>query len=232
MLEFLGIGNSFSTKNLNTSAYFVQNNIFYLIDCGENIFGRINELKPYEKCNKVIVLLTHFHSDHIGSLGTFVFSLCNYGFKNNDIILFHPNKKKLKQVVTLFGLLEDCIITNDLHLLGKRFKCFKQKHYDDYSYGYLFKQNNELIYYSGDTSEIPSEIVQLFNNGEISKLYIDVTLYDHWGYHLPIAKLKTMLNKNYFDRVYCMHLPDQLTYEEIKNYGFNVANFINKNKEQ
>lgn len=231
MLNFLGIGNSFSTKHLNTSAYFIENHIFYLIDCGENVFGEINKLRPYKECNKVIVLLTHFHSDHIGSLGTFVFSLSNYGFSKNNIILFNPNKKKLKQVVALFGLFEDCIITNDLNLLKKQFKCIKQKHYNDNSYGYLFKQKDELIYFSGDTSEIPDKIVDLFNAGEISKLYIDTTLQDSWGYHLPISKLKTVLNMRYADRVYCMHLPDELTYEEIKAYGFNVANSINRNKE-
>lgn len=179
MLKFLGIGNSFSTKYLNTSAYFIENNIFYLIDCGENIFGEINKLKPYKKCDRVIVLLTHFHSDHIGSLGTFVFSLCNCGFKRDDIILFHPNKKKLVQMATLFGVLEDCTITNNVCLLDKQFIYFKQRHYRDYSYGYLFKHNNELIYFSGDTSEIPTKVVQLFNDGEINKLYIDTTLQDH-----------------------------------------------------
>ena len=37
-LKFLGRGSAFNTVEGNTSAYFVRDNILFLIDCGETVF--------------------------------------------------------------------------------------------------------------------------------------------------------------------------------------------------
>ena len=40
-LLFLGRGAAFNPKEGNTSAYFLENNQLFLIDCGESVFERI-----------------------------------------------------------------------------------------------------------------------------------------------------------------------------------------------
>ncbi len=42
-LKFLGRGAAFNPKEGNNSAYFIENNQLFLIDCGENIFERLVE---------------------------------------------------------------------------------------------------------------------------------------------------------------------------------------------
>ena len=78
-LTFLGYGNAFAKMSKNTSAFLIFDDIFLLFDCGENIFEILEQKKPFLSCKKIIILLTHFHSDHTGSVGSFVFSLRNQG---------------------------------------------------------------------------------------------------------------------------------------------------------
>ena len=75
-LNFLGRGAAFNPKEGNNSAYFIENNQLFLIDCGENIFGRLIDSGLLESVESVNLMITHTHSDHIGSLG----SLVTYSF--------------------------------------------------------------------------------------------------------------------------------------------------------
>lgn len=40
-LSFIGRGAAFNSKEGNNSAFFIENNQLFLIDCGENIYERI-----------------------------------------------------------------------------------------------------------------------------------------------------------------------------------------------
>lgn len=75
-LSFLGRGSAFNPKEGNNSAYFISDNQLFLIDCGENIFGKILENKLLDNIETINLMITHTHSDHVGSLG----SLVNYAF--------------------------------------------------------------------------------------------------------------------------------------------------------
>ena len=50
-LKFLGRGSAFNTVEGNTSAYFVRDNILFLIDCGETVF---HEFTANDKLKKLI----------------------------------------------------------------------------------------------------------------------------------------------------------------------------------
>ena len=69
-LQFLGRGAAFNPKEGNNSAYVIENNQLFLIDCGESIFERIMENGLLDKIDGINVMITHTHSDHVGSLGT------------------------------------------------------------------------------------------------------------------------------------------------------------------
>ena len=96
-LNFLGRGSAFNPKEGNTSAYFIENNELFLIDCGEDIFERIiknNVLKDIEKIN---ALITHTHSDHIGSLGSLIM-YSYYIIKKKVNIILPSNAKYIENI--------------------------------------------------------------------------------------------------------------------------------------
>ena len=54
-LSFLGRGCAFNPKEGNNSAYFIENNTLFLIDCGESIFERIISTNLLENIDDVIL---------------------------------------------------------------------------------------------------------------------------------------------------------------------------------
>ena len=112
-LKFLGRGAAFNPKEGNNSAYFVENNQLFLIDCGESIFERLVESGLLESVESINLMITHTHSDHIGSLG----SLAMYSFyalhKPLNIIL-PENAKHLPNI--------EKILSKKVWYYGKRKK--------------------------------------------------------------------------------------------------------------
>ena len=75
-LKFTGIGAAYYPVLGSNCAFFEHGGGLYLIDCGESTFKSMysrNEIYHYDK---ITVLITHLHADHIGSLGSFL-SFCN-----------------------------------------------------------------------------------------------------------------------------------------------------------
>ena len=71
-INFLGRGSAFNPKEGNNAGYFIQNNELFLIDVGEDVFAKLIEFNILENIKKINVMITHTHSDHIGSLGSLV----------------------------------------------------------------------------------------------------------------------------------------------------------------
>lgn len=91
-LKILCRGGVFKPKEGNNSAYFIENNKLFLIDCGESIFERIIKNNLLENIETINLMITHTHSDHIGSIGTLVFYSFYVLHKPLNIIL--PKKCK------------------------------------------------------------------------------------------------------------------------------------------
>ena len=85
MLSFIGCGSAFAVKNKNNSAFFINKNI----------------LKGIKKVN---IFLSHLHSDHCGSLGTFVFFLSAKGLDRKNIKIIFPDKKQGNILLKIFGI--------------------------------------------------------------------------------------------------------------------------------
>ena len=92
-LKFLGRGSAFNVKEGNTAAYIREVGTLVLIDCGESIFKTIIEKGILDDVKNIYVLLTHLHSDHAGSLSSFLLYThykkginSNVYFKNPDIL--------------------------------------------------------------------------------------------------------------------------------------------------
>lgn len=232
-LNFLGRGAAFNPKEGNNSAYFVENNQLFLIDCGESIFERLVESGLLESVESINLMITHTHSDHIGSLG----SLAMYSFytlhKPLNIIL--PENAKhlpnIEKILSGFGCTEPMYNYVDEKAFDGKNETFQSIRYVETShcdeldcYGLLFNTQNGIVYYSGDTREINTVKTLITSGQPIDKLYIDTTTANFPGnVHLYIGILQETIPEELKDRVYCMHLNNDSCIEQAKASGFNVV---------
>lgn len=70
-MKFFGCGAGFNPRRGNTSAFLALGDILVVLDCGETTYEKL--YKNFELRGKTVyVVLTHLHSDHVGSLGSLV----------------------------------------------------------------------------------------------------------------------------------------------------------------
>ena len=232
-LQFLGRGAAFNPKEGNTSAYFIENNQLFLIDCGESIFERLIENNLLESMDAINLMITHTHSDHIGSLGTLaMYSYYTLGKPLNIII--KRNAKYLSNVEKIldgFGCTSVMYNYVEEEQYDNGFSSFqtiryiKTNHCDELScYGILFTTKNGLVYYSGDTKEIENVKSLIESGQEIDKLYLDTTTSNYPGnVHLYIGTLQESIPENLKDKVFCMHVNNDQCIELAKTIGFHVV---------
>lgn len=237
MLKFIGSGSAFNTELGNTSAYYKEGDQLFLIDCGSDVFKKIRESEILSGVENIHVLITHSHSDHIGSLGDLI--LFSY-FSMGEIMRIKTNvysigATSIKEILKLMGVTEEYYnYIPTLHTLETRLKQFKDfsivepyrnEHVDEiFSFGYVLEINEKKIYYSGDTNNLDKHVLNLINNGEIDYAYIDTCKADHDGnVHLSLRKLSELIDEDARERVYCMHLDESFDVEEAEEMGFNVV---------
>ena len=71
-LRFLGTGSAYNPLSKNTNAFLPLGNMLLLFDCGESTFETLYSKGFLEQYTLFLVVITHFHSDHVGSLGSFI----------------------------------------------------------------------------------------------------------------------------------------------------------------
>ena len=217
MLSFIGVGDAFSYQLGNCSAFYKESNSMLLIDCGESVFENILANELLEDVENLYVLITHFHSDHIGSLGSLMFYCDKIGIKNINIM--YPDLDKLDQLIKIFGV-NKCnyklIRPSDLGITE-----ILQKHSFMRCYGYILHINEKKIYYSGDTKSIPEFVVDLLLNGEIDYFYQDVRITEN-DYHISFDELVRLIPENHRGKVKCMHYGCE-DVDEITKKGFSIA---------
>lgn len=82
-INFLGIGSAWNINEDDTSAYIKKDSQMILIDCDESIARKIIKEDLLFDINELYILISHTHSDHIGSIGTLLFySKYNKNIKN------------------------------------------------------------------------------------------------------------------------------------------------------
>ena len=224
MLSFLGIGGAFATDLKNCAAFYKESDYLLLIDCGENIFEEIIKKKLLDNIDKLYIIITHFHTDHIGSLGTLLFYCDKINISLIKII--YPNKNEIIKFLNMIGT-EKCIYEV---LIPDEFKEFsikevKQQHSIMEAYGYLININNKKIYYSGDTKTIPNEIIEKFYNDEIDYFYQDVRL-DENDYHISLKELNNIVSFDKRYKVNCMHFNSYNEMNIVKQNGYKLVKKI------
>lgn len=236
-LTFLGRGCSNNIYQGNNSAYFIENDEMFLIDCGESVFAKLKEHNLLENLKTVNLLITHTHSDHVGSLGTLIL-YCYFNIKVKVNIILPRNalhKEDIKNLARIFGCTEEMYDIIDEEEYDNKYKTFTKIRYERTnhvlqicSYGILFETSDGLVYYSGDTKEIDNVKQIIYNNQKIDKIYMDVTTVDSPdNVHVNIGYLNKEIQKELKSKVYCMHLDNDECIEAAKEYGFNVVEVLN-----
>lgn len=224
-LKFLGRGSAFNVKEGNTSAYIKQDDMLLLIDCGESIFQKILEKNLLDDVKEVNVLITHFHSDHCGSLSSLIM-YCFYCKRIKPNVYF-PEEYQLRTFLDCTGCkLNELYNILDLSLLKERYEIgitpLKTLHVKEIpSYAYVLFNNNIPTLYTGDTTGNRNMKKILESNGIV---YTDCCLSDYEGnVHTSLRKLCELVPKEYRNKVYCMHIDCDELINKAKTEGFNVV---------
>lgn len=223
-LNFIGTGSCFNTEFGNNAAYYEeeQGKRLLLIDCGESIFERVKKLKLLEKAEDVSVLITHLHTDHVGSLSSLIF-FCEYTKGIKPTILY-PEKEKLEQLLTITGNEPNTFQIIEPRECEKfQIEAVRQQHtkYVE-AYGYIIELGGKRIYYSGDTKTISEKVIREFREGKLDEFYQDVSRYNTPA-HMSIEELKRLFNQSERSKITCMHFDDEITRQMAESLGFNVA---------
>lgn len=225
-LCFLGIGAAYFPRLQNTAAWFSRGDTAFLIDCGSTVFPSMMERFPFDGIRELVVLVTHLHADHTGSLGTLI-TYCQ-GMKNIRVTLAHP-RDSLRDLVSLFGVGEHRYhYVNAPRLVANgvtaEFLPVPHSRNTD-SYALLLSDHDSSLYYSGDAALLPPAVLDRFFAGSIERIYQDCSfLPGRKPGHLRFADLVKLIPMPLRHRVFPIHWDCEAA-EIIKKEGFGLAAF-------
>lgn len=222
--KFLGVGGAFNAKEDCNSMYFTMGNIAVLVDCGEKIADKIYDMGLFKGVDKLYILITHFHSDHIASLGNLTYYTKDISLKP---IIVSPKPKLIKRFLDLSSTGENLYeIRKPEEITDFEIVAVKQEHIPN-SYGFFIKTKDFKVFYSGDTSVVNAEAVSQLKNGELDLIFHEVSESD-FPIHTNIKKLEQSIPANLRDRVVCMHFSCDNTKIVAKNAGFKIAKMVER----
>lgn len=208
-LTFVGTGSAFNPVMENSNAFFSLSDRLYIIDCGETAFGKYWDLPALRNASEVTVVITHLHCDHVGSLGSLV-SYCFLVLKKR-IRIVHP-LDTIVRLLDLMGIKRQCYEYLERLPEGPaepvRFEPIRVDHVDDMvCFGYIISAGEDAVYYSGDATAIPPQVLEAFRAGRIQHIYQDTSLVanDH-PTHGTLAYMEATFTGAERRRVSCIHL--------------------------
>lgn len=238
MLKFNGTGSAFNTQLGNNSAYICHKNSLLLIDCGGTVFERLMKNDILTGLEQLHVFITHRHPDHVGSLGDLIF-YSNY-ILQAQVTVYTGEPDELSTLLSYLGVntnlytLVDSqqkkVILHDFEP-NLNIKSVSVPHTNKFScFGYLISSGDDVVYYSGDSRDIPSQILSLFLAGKIDRIYQDTCTNDYPGnVHLPLTNLVSLIPPSERNRVWCMHLDPEFKSETARELGFQVVTVFEQN---
>lgn len=229
MLTFTGIGSAHCPQLGSCCAHFWADGDLVLLDCGEDTFASPVLRRALARCRgSVYCFVTHFHSDHVGSLAT----LCLYlrQVYGRRVRVCHP-QASVGSLLGLMGVLptEYELRTDFPVYLSNNWSLtpVPTVHVPWMScYGYLISAGTQTIYYSGDAGQIPRTILNLLFSGGIDRLYQDVSLRESGGgAHLRLPALCGTISEPSMRRKICtMHFDSPDYARQIQSEHFLTVN--------
>lgn len=223
-LNFLGCGSAWCPELGNTSAWFLDDDTLFLLDCGETVFQRIHASGVLDNIRKAVIMITHMHADHCGSLPTLVAYL--YYRSNASISIVHPDTARIKNFLDTCGASPESWNLS-VNAYKSKFGTISiepcpVRHVGNMNcYGYVVSLPDDSFFYSGDSAQIPVSVLERFLNGEIHHLYID-TCVDANNDHGELSRHLDVIPPELRNRVTCMHLNPK-DFDTIRKAGFQLA---------
>ncbi len=224
-MKFLGVGAAYNPSWGSNSAFFTVGKQLYLLDCGESTFGAMAGRPELAECEAASVLITHLHSDHIGSLGSFV-SYCGHVL-NKPVLVASPDAA-LADVLELMGIgREEYRFRTDFDKPfpgGIRVEPLEVCHAAGMKcYGYYLSDETGTVFYSGDANAMPGPVLERLKAGELTHVYQDTTFEktEHPS-HCSLKKLCESVPGELRGRVTCMHFGEDFR-AALRGQGFEAA---------
>ncbi len=225
-LTFLGTGSAYNPISKNTSGYTRFGGTMLLFDCGETVFETLFRRGLFERFENFLIVITHFHSDHCGSLGSMI-SYC-YNVLKKPVFIFYPNTN-ICSYLTLTGVPQHMyeyystvpeMFADELEIIPYTVQHDPMIH----CFGYLVRIGKQAFFYGGDSMRIPPEILLLLEQGKICEIYQDVT-HDkglECTCHGSLERLCQYVDAQFRSKVICMHFSGDFS-ERIHLCGFQAA---------
>jgi len=234
-LSFSGRGSAFNVKEGNNCAFFKpKKELMIMIDCGEGIFERILKYNILDGIKVINILITHLHSDHVGSLSSLIY-YCYY-VAHIEVFIHYP--MNLEYFLSSMGnttvqyYLDKPKENNPFNIIidPKRIISIipiRVKHKPELPcFGYIISMDYlyKRIWYSGDTNEI-SELAMGYNPTEI---YQDICYLTYKNNpHLYYKKLKESIPRHLMTwknvDIFGMHIDNKKLIPLMKKEGFKVV---------
>lgn len=181
-IKFVSTGGAFDYDMGNSSALVWIKNKVILIDCGYSIYKTLREKNFAQSID--MVLVTHLHDDHMGSLSTLLFD--NSILHGKRLTVICPTGKFREQLI---DMLSYPMIDPEKHC---DFVSINQFSYLDYvdtfgrhvprmpSFAFLFKEGDDRLVYSGDIRDADFLFDQVAMKGfGGARVFCDVSFNEH-----------------------------------------------------
>lgn len=235
MLKFISTGSAFNAALGNNSAYFKAGKSLVLFDCGGSVFGSLVRGGLLSGVTEILVVITHTHPDHVGSLGDLI--LYNHHQLSARITIVYQHPEVVDAVLGPMGVSREYYqflnpsggsrFVIDSQDLRWELEAIDVKHSEKvFPYGYVVRpaDGSSCFYYSGDAKEIPEQVLGAFRLGSIRLLYQDVSIFDgETNPHLSFSQLCQIIPMEMRSRVCCMHLDEMFDAQAAEQAGFKVA---------
>lgn len=238
-LKFLGIGSAFQTNLYNNTAYFIEKDNLFLLDCGETAFAELKEQPFLSDINNIFVFFTHTHSDHIGSLGQLI-EYCNQELASKlNIIVpnMEPNSlySDIRELLNIFSISPNKCNFSCPNGLENNYESFTKMEFlptnhtpelPEKCYSLMFNTPNGKVLYTSDSIDT-KYIESLVEEKDYDKMYVDCTL-SIPAVHLDLNILNSIVPNDQKEKVYCMHFDSMSCLKKAQEFGFNIAQTVAK----
>ena len=220
-LHFLGRGAAFNPLWGNTNAWFSRGDTLVFLDFGEATFEKAVRTLDLARQSRIIVILTHLHADHAGSLP----SLCSYCsfVLGKKVEIIHP-APAVVEFLTVTGIDPSLYIWHRTlpKDVGFSAEPVPVQHASDMKcFGWVLRDEEETVYFSGDAATLPDPVREGFLSGRISKLWHDTAGHDS-AFHCSYAHLAELIPEERRKDVFCMHF-DADYVAAVRKLGFSVV---------